>query len=264
MLRHDRLTAILDTLASRRTLSVDDIAHEFDVSPATARRDLDELATQRLLVRTRGGAVTDSVAYDLPLRYKTARQHEQKERIAARAATLVSLGWVVAMNGGTTTTAVSRELGRRWDPNVPTLGPDRFALTIVTNALNIANELAVRPHIKIVVPGGVARNQSYELIGPLTSRGLEDLTMDMMFLGVDALSPTGGAAANNEGEAEINRIMVQHARRVVVVADGSKLQGHAFCKICDVSDIDVVLTDTTADPAIVNRMRALGLVVETV
>lgn len=264
MLRHERLSAILDTLASRRALSVEDIAQEFDVSPATARRDLDELSTQRLLVRTRGGAVTDSVAYDLPLRYKSARQHDEKQRIAAKASTLVSPGWVVAMNGGTTTTAVSRELGRRWDPNDPELGPGRFALTIVTNAVNIANELAVRPHIKIVMPGGVARNQSYELIGPLASRGLSDLTMDMMFLGVDALSPTGGAAANNEGEAEINRIMVQRARRVVVVADGSKLQRHAFCKICDVSDIDVVLTDTSADSAAVDRMRSLGLTVETV
>ena len=264
MLRHDRLSAILDLLASRRALSVDDIAGEFDVSPATARRDLDELSTQRLLVRTRGGAVTDSVAYDLPLRYKTARQHDEKQRIAARAAALVSPGWVVAMNGGTTTTAVSRELGRRWDPNDPALAPDQFALTLVTNAVNIANELAVRPHIKIVMPGGVARNQSYELIGPLASRGLQDLSMDVMFLGVDALSPTGGAAANNEGEAEINRIMVQRARQVVVVADGSKLPRHAFCRICDVSDIDIVLTDTTADAVTVDRIRALGVIVETV
>jgi DeoR family transcriptional regulator of aga operon len=204
------------------------------------------------------------VAYDLPLRYKTARQHEEKQRIAARAATLVSPGWVVAMNGGTTTTAVSRELSLRWDSNDAELGPGTFALTIVTNAVNIANELAVRPHIKVVMPGGVARNQSYELIGPLTSRGLADLTMDIMFLGVDALSLAAGAAANNEGEAEINRIMVQHSRQVVVVADGSKLQRHAFCKICDLSDIDIVLTDTTADAVTVARMRALGLTVETV
>ena len=257
MLRHERLAAVLDLLADRGALSVEQIAGEFAVSEATVRRDLDELAEQRLLSRTRGGAVLQSVSYDLPLRYKTARQHEEKQRIAAKAATMVSQGWVVGLNGGTTTTAVARELALRSDAN----GNRSSQLTVVTNALNIANELAVRPHIKLVVPGGIARAQSYELIGGLTRRGLADLTMDVMFLGVNAIG-AAGAAASDEGEAEVNRVMVQHARQVVAVADSSKLNGHAFWKICDLASIHSLVTDSGADPAVVAQLRAAGVVVE--
>lgn len=260
MLRHERLAAVLDLLAERGALSVEQVANEFDISEATVRRDLDELAEQRLLSRTRGGAVLQSVSYDLPLRYKAARQHEEKQRIAAKAATMVSPGSVVGLNGGTTTSAVARELAMRSDQN----GNRSFQLTVVTNALNIANELAVRPHIKLVVPGGIARAQSYELIGGLASRGLADLTMDVMFLGVNAIGPAAGAAASDEGEAEVNRVMVQHARQVVAVADSSKLNRHAFWKICDISSIDTLVTDSGADPAVVAHLSAMGLAVETV
>jgi DeoR family transcriptional regulator of aga operon len=207
--------------------------------------------------------VLQSVAYELPLRYRSARQHEEKQRIAAKAASMVSAGLVIGLNGGTTTTAVAHELATRPDLAIERV-QDGFSFVVVTNALNVANELAVRPHIKIVVPGGVARSRSYELIGPLATGGLRDLTMDLMFLGVDALSASQGAAANHEGEAEVNRLMIQHARRVVVVADGSKLERHAFCRICDFTEIDVVITDTGADPAAIRELRVLGAEVETV
>lgn len=263
MLRHERLSAVLDLLAGNGSLSVEQISDTFGISPATVRRDLDELAHQRLLTRTRGGAILQSVAYELPLRYRTARQHDEKERIAAKAASMVSAGLVVGLNGGTTNTAVARELATRSDLAVER-GADDFAFVVVTNALNIANELAVRPHVKIVMPGGVARNRSYELIGPLATRGLQDLTMDVMFLAVDALGKAHGAAANHEGEAEVNRLMVEHARRVVVVADGSKLERHAFCKICDISSVHALITDSGADAGAVHDLRALGVEVEIV
>lgn len=263
LLRRERLSAVLDLLARKGALSVEQIADSFEISPATVRRDLDELAEQKLLVRTRGGAILESVAYELPLRYRTARQHDEKQRIAIKAASMVSAGLVVGLNGGTTTTAVAHELATRSDLAAER-GRDDFGFVVVTNALNIANELAVRPHIKIVVPGGVARSRSYELIGPLATGGLRDLTMDLMFLGVDALGAAQGAAANHEGEAEVNRLMIQHARRVAVVADGSKLERHAFCKICDVNSIDLVITDTGADPAAVRELRSCGVEVESV
>jgi DeoR family transcriptional regulator of aga operon len=263
MLRHERLSGVLDMLAANGSLSVEQLAESFDVSPATVRRDLDELAEQRLLSRTRGGAVLQSVAYELPLRYRSARQHDEKQRIAVQAASMVSAGAVVGFNGGTTTTAVAHELAMRADL-VAERGRDDFTFVVVTNAINIANALVVRPQIKTVVPGGVARSRSYELIGPLATRGLADLQMDVMFLGVDSLSRAQGAAANHEGEAEVNRLMVEHARQVVVVADASKLERHAFCKICDISSVHVLITDTGADPTALAELRALGITIEAV
>jgi DeoR family transcriptional regulator of aga operon len=254
--RYERLSALLEILGKRGKVDVDDLAAELDVSAATVRRDLDHLAEQQLLTRTRGGAVANNVAYDLPLRYKTARHASQKERIGRAAASLVDVGSVVGLNGGTTTTEIARALATRSDLSARADGP---SMTVVTNALNIANELAVRPHVKIV-----ARQQSFELIGPLATKILAEITLDVVFIGVDAVDPARGAFAHHEGEASINRMMAQSARRVVVVADSSKLNQHAFAQICPVTDLNLLITDAEADPATVAAFEAEGIEVQVV
>ncbi len=262
MLRHERLSAVLELVARYGAVSVDEIAREFEVSPATVRRDLADLADQQFITRTRGGAVAHAVTYDLPLRYKSDRRTDQKRRIAEGAADLVSPGEVVGLNGGTTMTEVARCLATRADP-----GDGRApltSLTVVTNALNIANELAVRPSLKVVVIGGVLRPQSFELVGPFAETVLAGLTTDIMMLGVDALSVRGGAAAANESEAQINRAMVQRARRVVAVADSSKLESRAFCTICEARQIGELVTDDGASPQVLQSYRDAGMTVHLV
>jgi DeoR C terminal sensor domain/Fructose-bisphosphate aldolase class-II len=137
------------------------------------------------------------------------------------------------------TADVARALATRPDLNS---GPPPV-LTIVTNALNIATELAVRQHIKIVTTGGVARPQSYELTGPLATGVLEQVTLDVAILGVDAIDAVAGATAHHEGEASINRLMARQASRVVIVADSSKAGRRAFARICTAREIDVLVTD---------------------
>ena len=261
MVRHERLSTLLDMLGQREKIDVEDVAEELDVSAATIRRDLDHLAEQQLLTRTRGGAVANDLAYDLPLRYKTARHVPEKQRISAAAAALATQGMAVGLNGGTTTAGVARALSLRTD--LSSRG-DAPGLTVVTNALNIAHELAVRPNIKIVVTGGVARPQSFELSGPLATRVLAELTIDLLFLGVDAFDPEAGAFAHHEGEASINRLMAERAERVVVVADGSKLGRRAFARICHTTQVHELVTDTDADPEAVRAFEAAGVDVHTV
>ncbi|WP_279582590.1 DeoR/GlpR family DNA-binding transcription regulator, partial [Fodinicola feengrottensis] len=210
MVRHERLTTLLGMLGQREQLVVEDVAEELDVSASTIRRDLDYLAEQQLLTRTRGGAVANDLAYDLPLRYKTARNAPEKQRISAAAAALAEPGMSVGLNGGTTTASIARALALAMRADLGTRG-EAPGLTVVTNALNIAHELAVRPNIKIVVTGGVARPQSFELSGPLATWVLNELTLDVLFLGVDAFDPDSGAFAHHEGEASINRLMVDRA-----------------------------------------------------
>jgi DeoR/GlpR family transcriptional regulator of sugar metabolism len=135
---------------------------------------------------------------------------------------------------------VARALVRRSDLAAREDGP---AFTVVTNALNIATELAVRRHVKIVVVGGVARPQSYELIGPLAESALRRVNLDLMFLGVDAIDVEHGATAAHEGEASVNRQLAARARRVAVVADHSKVGHSAFATICPIGDIDLLVTD---------------------
>ena len=260
MSRYRRWNELLELLAAAGQLQVEEAAKELGVSAATVRRDFDELARQQMLTRIRGGAVAQGVTYDLPLRYKTERHPSEKQRIAAVAAGLVRPGQVIGLNGGTTTTEVARALATRSGLSTGTPAP---ALTIVTNALNIATELAVRQHIKIVATGGVARPQSYELTGPLATGVIEQVRLDVAFLGVDAIDAVAGATAHHEGEASINRLMTQQADRVVVTADSSKVGRRAFARICTAAEIDVLVTDTAIAAEDAARLEDAGVDVVT-
>lgn len=257
MNRYERLNAILEVVAERGQIDVESLSSELTVSRATIRRDLDHLADQQFLTRTRGGAVAHTVSYDLPLRYKSAKQASEKMRIGAAAAEMVMPGVVIGLNGGTTATEVARAIATRTD--LGETATDRPAVTIVTNAVNIAHELTVRPHVKIVVTGGVARQQSFELAGPLASHILEDVSLDIAFLGVDAIDPEHGATAHHEGEADINRLMAARSRQVVVVADSSKVGEQAFARIRRADEVDMLITDTGITPEAVTGFDNLGV-----
>ena len=132
MRQAERLSSILEMLATGGALDVSGLAGRLGVSAATVRRDLHLLEGQRMLTRTHGGAIGNDVLYELPLRYKAARHQTQSIGSPAEAATRVSDGAVVGLTGGTTTTEVARSI------------LDRHGITVVTNALNIAGELAIR------------------------------------------------------------------------------------------------------------------------
>ena len=260
MTRYRRWNELLELLAAEGQLQVEEAAKALGVSEATVRRDLDELARQQMLTRIRGGAVAQGVTYDLPLRYKSERHPSEKQRIAAVAAGLVRPGQVTGLNGGTTTTEVARALATRADLNSQVPPP---ALTVVTNALNIATELAVRQHIKIVATGGVARPQSYELTGPLATGVLEQVALDVAILGVDGIDAAAGATAHHEGEASINRLMARQAAKVVIAADSSKVGRRAFARICTAREIDVLVTDTGIAAEDAARLEDAGVDVVT-
>ncbi|WP_327350560.1 DeoR/GlpR family DNA-binding transcription regulator [Streptomyces sp. NBC_01304] len=259
MNRYERHSELLRLLAEQRQLDVEDAAAELAVSAATIRRDLDLLAEQNLLIRTRGGAMPTEMSYELPLRYRSARDSAEKERIGRAAAALAERGMVVGINGGTTSTEVARALAARpdWLDREPGEGP---ALTLVTNALNIGHELAVRSHIKVVTTGGVAMPRSYELVGPLAGLILREISLDIAFIGVDAVDAERGASARSEQEASINALLAEQAAKLVVVADSSKLGVQAFARICRPDVIDTLVTDDRA-PQKVKAFEDRGMTV---
>ena len=257
MTRYRRLNDLLELLAEQGQVSVEQAAATLGVSAATVRRDFDDLAGQQMLTRIRGGAIARGVTYDLPLRYKTERHPNEKQRIAAVAAAMIPAGQVAGLNGGTTTTEVARALAIRAD--LQSGDPLAPALTVVTNSLNIAAELAIRPHIKIVVTGGVARPQSYELTGPLATGVLEQVVLDVAILGVDGIDAEAGATAHHEGEAAINRLMTRRAAMVVVAADSSKAGRRAFARICAAADVDVLVTDAGIGEEQAGRLTVEGV-----
>ena len=242
-----RLSAILEQLASGGAVDVNRLAKELSASPATIRRDLATPERQRLLERTHGGAVAHAVSYELPLRYRGVRFAEEKRRIAAAAAGTVTEGMAIGLTGGTTATEVARALA------------GRPRLTIVTNALNIASELGVRPNVKLIVTGGLARSQTYELSGPIAEASLAGLTLDVAFIGVDGVDAKAGCTTHEEVEAHTNQVMIRHAQRAVLVADSSKIGKVTFARICPTGDIDELITDRAADPAAVRALTEAGV-----
>ena len=252
MRQTDRLAAILERLSENGGVDVTDLAREFAASPATVRRDLRLLEQQRLLSRTHGGAVAHGVLYELPLRYRSARHGQEKRRIASAAAERVDEGMVVGLTSGTTTTEVARALG------------DMRRLTIVSNSLSIAAELAVRPNLKLVVTGGVARPESYELIGPLAEATLTGLNLDLAIVGVDGISAAAGLTTHHETEASTNRTLIARAERTIVVTDSSKIGRAAFARIARARAVEELITDPNADADEVARLGEMGVTVTAV
>jgi DeoR family transcriptional regulator of aga operon len=241
MTRAQRLARIIDLLGERGDIAVEDLVEQLGVSPATARRDLDALAQQQLLTRTRGGAVAHGVAYELPLRYRNQQHPTEKQRIARAASALVETGAVVGLSGGTTTSLIASALGARLDLAADTGGVP--SVTIVTNAVNIAAELASRPHVKVVLTGGVLNPRTYEAVGGLAEQVLRSLTLDIAFIGAAALHPVTGATTHDEREADVNRLMAHRARRAILTVDSSKLGREAFAVIGGAAAFPTVLTD---------------------
>lgn len=252
MRKYERFGAILEQLAADGSASVEQLSERLGVSGATIRRDLTQLADQRLLTRTHGGAVGQARSHELPVRYRAERHSEQKRRIAQAAAELVPDGGVVGITGGTTTTEAARMLAGR--PN----------LTVVTNALNIGAELAVRPNLSLIVTGGTARAASFELVGPVAEQTLGGYHLDVALLGVDGIEAEAGCTTHDDTEARTNAVMINRAKRVVVLADSTKLGRVAFATICPLPAVHLLITDKGADPAELDWLQEAGLYVRVV
>ena len=194
-----------------------------------------------------GGAMAADVAYELPVLYRRGQHREQKRAIARCAVARLPHGpLTVSFTGGTTTYEVAQ------------LMAERFDLTVITNALNIAVELALRPRIKLILTGGVSRTQSYELVGPLADQLLAGLNIGVAMVGVDGISVRGGLTTHDEVEAHTNNAMIRQADRVIVVADGSKVGQNLLARICPLTDVSELITDSSADPAALDAIRRAG------
>ncbi|HEX3789813.1 MAG TPA: DeoR/GlpR family DNA-binding transcription regulator [Pseudonocardiaceae bacterium] len=253
MRQEDRLGQILRRLNEHGSVGVGALADDLRVSEASVRRDLHLLEQQKLLTRTHGGAVASGVLYELPMRYRGGQNYDAKRAIAECASGLLTDEVnSVGLNGGTTTTEVARALA------------ERHRLRVVTNALNIAAELAVRANIELVVCGGSARSESYELVGPLAELTLSNINLDVAIIGVDGVSTTAGFTTYHDVEANTNRALVRAAERAIVVADSSKIGRRVFAKIVDIGAVSDIVTDSGARPADIAALERLGPAVHVV
>lgn len=257
--RASRWSIMLDHLATSGRLGVGEAAELLGVSEATIRRDFNDLAKRQLVARNHGGVVATSVAYELPYRYRSGLGDDDRARVADAAAKLVQPGQVIGLNGGTTTTATARAITGRED-----LVADGREITLVTNALNIATEAVLRPHVQCVSLGGVARPESYEVTGPLATLVLQQLRLDVAFVGVSGLTAREGATCRDEEEAAIIRTMIERSEQVICVTTNDKLGERTFAAICPAERIDLLVTTVGADPEEVGALRDAGMQVHLV
>jgi DeoR family transcriptional regulator, aga operon transcriptional repressor len=240
-----RQTVILDVLGRDGFIDIGTLQQLLQCSEATIRRDLDQLQGAGLLRRTHGGAVSDS-SRELPFTMKVGEMAEAKRQIGQRAAELVLNGHAVGFTGGTTTQQIARALARR------------SGVTAVTNAINIAMEMA-NGDVRVIVAGGELRGKTYELVGPLAEPLLSQIHLDLMFVGVDGFSLNGGLTTHNPAEARINRVLLERAAQVIVVADHTKLGRKTFAQIAPVDCVSVLITDPGASEQKVEEFRAAGI-----
>lgn len=232
MLNEERRRAIVESLNRDGRVLVGDLARQFQTSQVTIRNDLELLHAHGLLHRTHGGALPsrDSAVLDPSLREKEKLHWREKLRIAEGAAALVEEGQVVILDSGTTTTAIARALRSFRD------------LTIITNAVNIASELA-GTDLEVILTGGTLRKNSFSLVGPVAEDTLRRLHADILFLGVDGFDVNYGLSTPNLLEAKVNRIMLEISNKVVLACDSSKFGRRSLSQISPTSAIDHVITD---------------------
>ena len=246
--RSRRMTSILDLLAERGTVSLAELSQTLGISPATARRDLADMSEQLLLVRTHGGARLLESRNELPVALRGTRFQEAKRAIAlAVAEAIPQQRYAVALSGGTTAANVARALA------------DHKDLTIVTNSLTIAQLVTTYPQLTVVMTGGILRSESLELVGVLAENTFNAINLGTAILGTDGMTAEGGVTTHDETEARTNHAMVTHAQRVIVVADGSKIGRLALAQVATIEQVNLLVTDSSADPAALDEIRAAGV-----
>ena len=253
LLNEERRRAILDLLNRESRVVVTDLSARFRTSQITIRKDLEVLHAQGLLHRTHGGALTiqTGALADPSLQEKEKLHHGEKLRIAAAAVRLIEEGQSIILDSGTTTTTIARSLrGHR-------------KLTVITNAINIAAELA-NSEIDVLLTGGSVRRNSFSLVGPLAEESLRQLSADICFLGVDGFDIKLGLSTPNLLEAKVNRIMVERSRVVVAVCDSSKFGHRSLSHIAAAKAIHHVVTDKRISKSDLSSLKDLGIAVTLV
>lgn len=253
MLNEERRRAILSLLSHDGRVLVADLARQFETSQVTIRKDLELLHAQGLAHRTHGGALpwTGGALADPTLREKEKLHRREKLRIAEAAASMVQEKQVVILDSGTTTTAIARALRNLRN------------LTIVTNAVNIATELA-GADVEVILTGGMLRKNSFSLVGPIAEDMLRRLSADLFFLGVDGFDVHYGLSTPNILEAKVNRVMVEIAKKVVAVCDASKFGRRSLSQIVPLTGLDHVITDRAVSKSDLKALEKAGIEVTLV
>ncbi|HEY4252800.1 MAG TPA: DeoR/GlpR family DNA-binding transcription regulator [Roseomonas sp.] len=255
MLPARRWALILDRLRQTGAASIQELAEAIGASGSTVRRDLEHLVKGGALVRTHGGALlqrTEHATFEPEITLAAELARPEKMAIAAAVAAEIQPGQSVIFDASTTVLEVARLVIQRQLP-----------LTAVTNSLAIAQLLAAAPAVQLVVPGGTVRAGSLTLVGRPGEDFLRTIHADLALIGTHAV--TGAILTETSLEvAAMKRAMIAAARRTLVLADSSKFGPPSFCTICDLSEVDAIVTDAGLAAAHQEALRGLNVTLRIV
>lgn len=229
----DRRAKIIEYIESRGQVNVVDLSKEFNVSEVTIRNDLAQLEEKGLLIRSRGGAIrSQRVGIDYKLNEKSKKYLKEKQAIGKKTVELIKDNDTIIIDSGSTTMEVAKNLSGFKN------------LTVITNALNIASILVNYENVKVIMLGGILRKNSLSLIGPIAESSIKNYYCDKLIIGVDGIDSEHGISTPNIEEAQLNKLMIEISKEVIVVTDSSKFSRRSFAYIAPISKIDVVVTDS--------------------
>ncbi|RKY62367.1 MAG: DeoR/GlpR transcriptional regulator [Candidatus Latescibacterota bacterium] len=227
----ERKDVILGEIKRRGRVSVPELSSLLGVSQVTVRRDLQRLEREGYVVKTYGGAVsTDRVAFEFSFQKKLQRNVAEKERIGRYAAGLVEEGEAIFLDNGTTTLQIAYNLRTRRN------------IKVVTNSLCVVYALEPAEGIELILLGGIVRRGWNDLYGPLTEKAIAELHVDKAFVGADGVSPEAGFTAADLRTARPTELVVRSAKKVIVVADHTKIGRVAFVRFASLDDVDMLIT----------------------
>lgn len=229
----ERQNAILEILADRKAISVEDLCALLYSSGATVRRDLALLESRGMLKRTHGGAVfLDGLAKDSPIMLRESENIGPKEFIAKQAVSFVKDGQTLFLDSSTTACQLAARLNGFHN------------LRVITNGLKTAMILSSINGISVYSTGGRLRDNSLSFIGAQTLKFISQFHADIAFFSCRGIHPIGGITDSNEDEAEVKKCYLKNASSSILLCDSSKINRQLFCKICDISDVNKILADT--------------------
>lgn len=244
----ERLRRILLYIESNGSAQIKELASDQKVSEATIRRDLDELVKIGSIKRTHGGAILNNYGASFEHIYndKLRIQFEEKVRIGVSAAGMVCDGDTIFLDSGTTTYQIAMNLAAKKN------------IIVVTYDLAIASSIKLHPTSTLMVTGGMKREGYNVLIGSVTENFIKGLRVDRTFLTADAIDVDFGISNANFYEVGIKKLLIEAASETIVVADRTKFGKKAVAKVCDLSEIDMIVTDIDLPQALLNALSQRG------
>lgn len=248
--RHSRILALLQQHGS---ISVTQLAEMFKVSEVTIRKDLSYLESQKKLYRTHGSAILISpYISDRHVNEKEKRNVAEKRAIGTEAARLLEHDDSVIIASGTTVAFLAHEIepvGR---------------LTVITSSVPVTSILSQKSNIDVIQLGGITRSSSVSVVGPFAEEMLKHFNCSKLYMGVDGIDLECGLTTTNLLEAVLNGVMINSAQKVIVLADSSKFGRRGFSRICSLDSVDMVITDSKAQPHFLEALRERGIEVRVV